>query len=434
MSIVQRFSGLLFVCLLVRPAVIHAAEPVWLRPGGTRVEAVKKALGEDVAAHWIYEDLEAARREAERTGKPLLVLFRCVPCDCASLLDEQVAQPRSASEQLQQKFVCVRVVQMTGVNLQQFQFDQDLSFAVVFLNSDGTVYGRYGTRALADRKSLSHMSHASFQRALERAWAMHQLYPANREELAGKQGHQVADRFAEDLPQMRSFGAAGATKDCIHCHMIGEANLRQRRLDNRVSLQDIWPYPLPETIGLKLETDDGLRVKTARAGSPAAQAGLREGDELVRMNGQPLISQSDVQWVLHDLPVKTEVKAEFRRGDVMQKATIQLAGDWRRIENTWRPTLAGIRPQVELRVGSRQGIAPGDMALAVTYPRGPAAQAGLRNGDLVTAVDGNKSFVLEGDFLRYLYVNEPRPRQVRLSLLRKSEPLEITLPIHADQP
>lgn len=433
MSIFPRFCGLFFAWVIAT-AVIHAAEPVWLRPGGTRVEAVKQVLGEDVAAHWIYEDLEAARREAKRTGKPLLVLFRCVPCDCASLLDEQVAQPRSASEQLQQKFVCVRVVQMTGVNLQQFQFDQDLSFAVMFLNSDGTVYGRYGTRALADRKSLSHMSHASFQKAMERAWAMHQQYPANRAELAGKQGQPIVGKFAEDLPQMKAFAAAGATKDCIHCHMVGEANLRQRRLDNRLSLRDIWPYPLPETIGLKLDTDDGLRVKTARPGSPAAQAGLREGDELVRMNGQPLISQSDVQWVLHDLSEKTEVKVEFQRDNALQQATIQLNGDWRRIENTWRPTLAGIRPEVELRVGGRQGIAPGDMALAVTYPRGPAAQAGLRNGDLVTAVDGNKSFVLEGDFLRYLYFSDPRPRQVKLSLLRKNEPLEILLPIRAGEP
>ena len=203
MSIVQSYCSLLFVCLVVPPAVSHAAEPVWLRPGGTRVEAVKQALGEDVAAHWIYEDLEAARREAKRTGKPLLVLFRCVPCDCASLLDEQVAQPQSASEQWQQKFVCVRVVQMTGVNLQQFQFDQDLSFAVMFLHSDGTVYGRFGTRALADRKSLSHMSHASFQQAMQRAWAMHQLYPTNREELAGKQGHKP--RWARGFNRHRFF-------------------------------------------------------------------------------------------------------------------------------------------------------------------------------------------------------------------------------------
>ena len=28
---------------------------------------------------WVYDDLEAATAKAEKTGKPLLVTFRCVP-------------------------------------------------------------------------------------------------------------------------------------------------------------------------------------------------------------------------------------------------------------------------------------------------------------------------------------------------------------------
>jgi predicted metalloprotease with PDZ domain len=301
------------------------------------------------------------------------------------------------------------------------------------MNHDGTIYGRYGTRALADRKSLSHMSHASFVKAMQRALALHRDYPNNRSELAGKQNVKIADRFAEDMPHLKTFDWPKETKDCIHCHMIGEAKARKARLEDKLTLEHLWPYPLPETVGLRLDADDGLRVKSIRADSPAARAGLKEGDELLRMNGQPLLSQSDVQWVLHPLPTKAEVHVEVRRGGSTQQATIALEGDWRRIENTWRPTLEGIRPEVELRPGgNRRGVAPGDLDLMVNYPRGAAAAAGLRNGDTVIAIDGRKDFVTEGDFLRYLYFRTPRPQRVRMTVVRKEQQLDITLPLGND--
>ena len=42
-------------------------------------ETLREALGDVVGDGWIYEDIDAGYREARRTGKPLLVAFRCVP-------------------------------------------------------------------------------------------------------------------------------------------------------------------------------------------------------------------------------------------------------------------------------------------------------------------------------------------------------------------
>jgi len=47
---------------------------------------------------------------------------------------------------LMERFTTVRVVQAYALDLSLFQFDGDLTLAVVFLNADGTVYGRYGSR------------------------------------------------------------------------------------------------------------------------------------------------------------------------------------------------------------------------------------------------------------------------------------------------
>ncbi len=33
----------------------------------------------DLDDHWVYDDFEKGRKEAERTGKPMLVVFRCLP-------------------------------------------------------------------------------------------------------------------------------------------------------------------------------------------------------------------------------------------------------------------------------------------------------------------------------------------------------------------
>ena len=40
---------------------------------------LREALKDNVGGHWIYDDFKQAQARAKETGKPLLVLFRCVP-------------------------------------------------------------------------------------------------------------------------------------------------------------------------------------------------------------------------------------------------------------------------------------------------------------------------------------------------------------------
>jgi serine protease Do len=48
--------------------------------GQKKVDALQHSLGDsEVKGPWIYNDLKAGFAEATRTGKPLLVVFRCVP-------------------------------------------------------------------------------------------------------------------------------------------------------------------------------------------------------------------------------------------------------------------------------------------------------------------------------------------------------------------
>lgn len=45
----------------------------------SKTDLQKKLKDVEVAGGWIYDDLDAGFAEAKRTGKPLLVVLRCVP-------------------------------------------------------------------------------------------------------------------------------------------------------------------------------------------------------------------------------------------------------------------------------------------------------------------------------------------------------------------
>lgn len=62
--------------MLCLASTLPAQEEEPARLGG---DELKKALNDSAADFWIYDDLEKAYSEGKRTGKPVLVSFRCVP-------------------------------------------------------------------------------------------------------------------------------------------------------------------------------------------------------------------------------------------------------------------------------------------------------------------------------------------------------------------
>ncbi len=79
----------------------------------TSLLEARSPLGEtlkdiEVASHWIYDDWPRAVAKAKSTGKPLLVVLRCVPCPPGRSLDAQVMRPDRELESLEKQFAaCV---------------------------------------------------------------------------------------------------------------------------------------------------------------------------------------------------------------------------------------------------------------------------------------------------------------------------------------
>lgn len=71
---------------------------------------------------------------------------------------------------------------------------------------------------------------------------------------------------------------------------------------------------------------DAYQITSIAADSPAAQAGLAEGDLITSLNGQRAVAEhlSDARSMLRALPAGTEVNVTFKRGGAEQRTTIKL--------------------------------------------------------------------------------------------------------------
>ncbi|MCI0361016.1 MAG: PDZ domain-containing protein [Planctomycetaceae bacterium] len=400
-------------------------------------DSLRDTIGDKpLAGHWIYNDLPKAEAVARGLKKPLLVVFRCVPCQCAQQLDADLTDPAHPINEVLKKYVCVRIVHMAGVDLARFQFDWDVSLVALMVGPDGTIYGRYGTRAVRTRTENTHVSTASFQKALERALAIHAEFPKNLAALAGKQPRKVPLARPEDSPELAKLGEqAISRKNCIHCHMAGEALVHHAAKSGKLTAAQLWPFPLPDNVGLVIDKEDGLALKSVRKESPANRAGLVAGDVLRSLDGQPLVSQADIQWVLHHAPQETELKLTFERGGETLERKLVLSGNWRTTDTTWRPSLNPLRGGLHLALlsgGERMqyGLQPAVPAFMVRYAFRAAGKAGLRAGDVVLTVDGQPMPASESELLAYCRLSEPRRKSIELRITSKNHDQKtVTLPL-----
>jgi serine protease Do len=297
---------------------------------------------------WVYNNIQHGMDEARRTGKPLFVTFRCVPCkDCAAF-DADVA---SGSDRVRavakDKFVSVRQVEMKGVDLNLFQFDHDLNWAGMFLNADGVIYARYGTQSAEGSDAYNSID--GLLNTMNRVLEMHAKYPSNVDELKGKRGPDRPAASALELPGLRNpekFAQQTERSNCIHCHNIHDAEYQHAVDTGTWSIERLWKYPLPDNLGLKIDRKSGIRIDQIVPGSAAAATKLQAGDEVLRMNGQRITSIADMQWALHHLPnTDTQVTIETVSGG---KHVVPLQAGWRKSDFSWRGSMWNAPPKLQV--------------------------------------------------------------------------------------
>ncbi len=435
------------LCLVLAVTSTRGDEPKKTREQKVREDREKV----EKTGYWIYNDLDKGFAEAKQTGKPMLVILRCLPCEECVKLDDELMDNDPELRPLLDQFVRVRVIGTNGLDLSLFQFDTDQSFTAFLLNADGTIYGRFGTRSHRT-DWVGDVSLAGMSRALEGALDLHQNYSASKASLAAKRGPQPEFIAPELFPGLKEKFTStlnyegNVAQSCIHCHQIGDAQrdlLRSKR--EAMPEQVLFPYPHPKAIGLVLDPQERATVVEVTADSIAAMSGFQAGDRIETLSGQPLLSMADVQWVLHHAAAAgATIPATVRRGDKTLSIELKLPAGWRQLDNiAWRSSSWGLRRMATGGFFSEAmtpedrkaaGIAETGMALKIKHvgqyaPHDAAKQAGLVNGDIVVGFDGRTDLVRESDLLAYGVTKHFPGDKIKVQILRNGKPMELTMTI-----
>jgi len=155
------------------------------------------------------------------------------------------------------------------------------------------------------------------------------------------------------------------------------------------------------------------------ANSPAQLAGVHGGETVTRINGEPIASWQDLHW----LALK-----QVLRGDALRIETVDRRG-YIALRTLAVPEIDGEKKnameQAPLKaLGLVRYLPPLAPVLGQLLPDGVAAQAGLRGGDRIVAIDGNAMTTWEQ---LVEAIRHSPGRSLRLSLERAGQHQEVVL-------
>jgi membrane-associated protease RseP (regulator of RpoE activity) len=315
------------------------------------------------------------------------------------------------------------------------------------------VYGRYGTRESHD--GTGEVSVEGLRKSCLAALDLHKAYesanaadkPTLKKLLDAKRGPKPLWNRPETIPSVaeryRPLDLRKPTirGDCLWCH-VAEAGRVISEWRGRKSLDDadVYYYPPVTLVGFRFDVDEAATLKAVDGGSPADKSGFRAGDRLVKLDGQPMLSPADVQFVLEKASQPVKVNAEVERQGRTVTLTLELPEGWRRGGNyTWREITWNFR-QISsfaaevLPPAQRAALGLGDKAMALRIKRfhgkdSTAKSAGLLEGDVIVQVDNEAGDWNEYALLAYLFQKKSPGEKVTVTVLRSGERKQVQLPL-----
>lgn len=213
---------------------------------------------------------------------------------------------------------------------------------------------------------------------------------------------------------------------------------------------------------LKLPAERGVLLGQIIGDSPAAKAGLKENDVITEINGQRVEGEAQFRRMIHEIPAGRTAEFTVWRDGRAQKIAVTLGKSADR-SNLWFKSgpenysfqlprveipkveifpdmdgngfgvLAGGRPRLGIdaedlsgQLGSYFGAPDGEGVLVREVDSGsPAEKAGMKSGDVITAVNGERIRSL-GDLREKLAANREQ-KTVKLGVLRNKSEMAITV-------
>jgi len=155
---------------------------------------------------------------------------------------------------------------------------------------------------------------------------------------------------------------------------------------------------LAESFGL--DKARGALVSKVEPGSPAAAAGLKEGDVIVEFGGKPINQANDLPAAVAATKPGSQASLKVWRDGAEKSLDVKI-GDMGSERVASSEASPDAKPQGKLGVAVRplspeeaRGLGS-DGGLLVQEASGPAAKAGLRAGDVIVAVNGRTTRTIE---------------------------------------
>ena len=204
----------------------------------------------------------------------------------------------------------------------------------------------------------------------------------------------------------------------------------------------------------------GVGVTEVMKDSPAEKAGLRKDDVILRFDGESVTSVRKLTRLVSESSADQTVRLSISRGGAEQEVTATLSKrDFNGLlrakigDDVWKKIDKDFPAQIELgnlgklgdgtfvfpfgnrRIGvstqslSKQlaeyfGVKDGGALITSVTENSPAAKAGLKAGDVITAIDG-EPVTSPGDITRVL--NKKETGDVSLTVIRDKSPRTVTL-------
>jgi hypothetical protein len=325
------------------------------------------------------------------------------------------------------QYVTARVIRLDDVDFGLFDWDRHNTLYFFVLTPDEQILLRYGGRDSRGIDTYLHLE--SLELALEKGLELHERY--QRGEIPKKPRPEPIR--ATDFPLLveRTIGSGA----CVECHLVADYRAQHMELDGTLDkMRDMYASPDIRSMGIHLDAPKGLLIE--RVEGPAEQSGVRAGDTITHVEGDPVHTFGDFQYRFDkvDRMARTLRLGVDRQGEAID-AEILLPQRW------WLTNLDFRHWTVEPRVYFESDPLTAEEKAALELPQGAFASrvrlvervAGLlglhelKVGDLILGVDGVRTDEVANTAELYLKLRTTSGSSVTLDVLRGEERLELPL-------
>ncbi|MCG2584090.1 RIP metalloprotease RseP [Massilia sp. TS11] len=160
--------------------------------------------------------------------------------------------------------------------------------------------------------------------------------------------------------------------------------------------------------------EPATRIRAMAENTPAWQAGLRGGDQIVSVNGHPVRVWSELRFQL--------VQAALEKGGARIEIERPGSGHYSYAFDSSQLATADLESDISAKLGL--AIARPPAVLTKVLPDGAAARAGLREGDLIDSIDGVHMI----DGLAFVETIRANPeRDLTVIGIRQGSPFAVTV-------